>query len=69
MWLHQTYHRSNCRRAATITASALVVGLTVVLPGCGSRPHPGPTGPPPVAGVTPAPALPGAPPISANDRV
>jgi YVTN family beta-propeller protein len=69
MWLHQRYHRSNCSRAATITASALVVGLTVVLPGCGSRPHPGPTGPPPVAGVTQAPALPGAQPISANDRV
>jgi hypothetical protein len=69
MCLCQRYHRSNCSRAATITASAPVVGLMAVLPGCGSPPHPGPTGPPPVAGVTQAPALPGAQPLSANDRV
>jgi YVTN family beta-propeller protein len=69
MWLFQRYHRSNCSRGATITAWALVVGLMAVLPGCGSPPHPGPTGQPPVAALMQAPALPGAQPISANDRV
>ncbi|MCW2690461.1 MAG: family beta-propeller repeat protein [Mycobacterium sp.] len=69
MQVYQRFHRSSCSRAATITAWALVVGLTAVSLGCGSPPRAGPTGQPPVAGVTQAPALPGAQPISANDRV
>ena len=69
MWTYQPQRRSNCSRGATTTALALVVGLMAVLPACGSPPHPGATGQPPVAAPTQAPALPGAQPISANDRV